>query len=143
MTNVDKDCYLYLYCAGAGPGAEDDSVTIWDIREGRLLRSFDGICAAIDDAIFCDDDRMVLVEKDNGVCWFGLGASTGDMVYTLRRGEAAACIGGKNKSIIGIFTETEVVLYNSATGEQSAVIPNPYKMKFISSVIGKGKRRNV
>jgi hypothetical protein len=132
-----------LYCAGAGPGAEDDSVTIWDIREGRLLRTFDGLCDDIEYAMFCDDDRMVLVQKDSGQCWFGLATSTGDMVYTLRRGDAAACIGGKNKSILGIFTEREVILYNSATGEQSAVIPNSYTFPFISSVIAKGKRRHL
>jgi hypothetical protein len=81
--------------------------------------------------------------------WLGLRSNTGDMVYTLRRERtaiataAAACIGGLNKSILGLFTRTEVILYNSATGEKSAVIPNPYKMAFHTGSIVEGMGRNM
>jgi hypothetical protein len=147
MNNHVKDCNDYVSIFGTG--ADDSSVKIWDIKEGRLLRSFDDLDRWLQYAVFCDDDRIVLVQRkhlDHGANWIGLGTSTGDMVYKLRRESAAACIGGQNKSIFGLFTETEVVLYDSATGEQSAVIPNPYKKKFnassFSPSIAKGKNRH-
>jgi hypothetical protein len=135
-----------LIIFGLGSGAEEDSVNIWDIKAGRLLRSVDGLCDDIDGdidyAIFCDEDRIVLVQRDYGTNWLGFGTSTGDIVYTLRQESASACIGGHKKSVLGLFTETEVVLYDSATGEQSAVIPNPYKKKFHSPSIVQGKSSN-
>jgi hypothetical protein len=140
MTHLLKLCYVPIFYTGE----EDHSVKIWDIKEGRLLRSFDGICDDLECAVFCDDDRIVLVQRDSSTNWLGFGTNTGDMVYTLRRESAAACIGGQDKSIIGLFTETEVVLYDSTTGKQSAVIPHPCKVDFhSSSSIAKGKSRTM
>jgi WD40 repeat protein len=119
-------------------GGEDNSVKTWNIKEGRFIRSFDGILSDIIKVSFCNDDRLILAFSSTEMA--AVKPSNGDVVYTLSTGdrEMLVCVGGDRRSTVGVFSQ-DVVLYDAATGKLSDKLANKYGLTFSETSLESGR----
>lgn len=105
-----------------GADDEEDSVKIWDLREGKLLKSVDGLGRNPTRVQYVVEDSFVLVTYYG--CFTTI-KQTGEKVYTIMNDGGVNVVAGNGKTILCVFTKSEIILYSLRTGDESKKLDYP------------------
>lgn len=105
-------------------GSEDDTIKTWDIIEGHMIKSYDGLGIDPDNVLFIMNDKLIMAHYQQRIKGI---RQAGDVVYTIEvSGTGAAYgVGGKNKSVIAVFENQMAKLYDGETGNHLTTVEHP------------------
>ncbi|XP_041349253.1 NACHT domain- and WD repeat-containing protein 1-like [Gigantopelta aegis] len=109
---LSPDGQIAVTCAG------DKSIKFWNVTEGKLVRSTDGVGDDPGTLHFCCSGKILLV--DFNLFILGYDVKTGVLAYSIDLSDTgkrlfSPC--GKNSSLVGIVFDKDVTFYDAMTGK--------------------------
>ncbi|XP_069135784.1 NACHT domain- and WD repeat-containing protein 1-like isoform X3 [Argopecten irradians] len=126
--DIREDGKLAVSCSDD----DENSVKTWDLVEGKLHKTYDGIGEDPSRVRFVCDGRMILVDYEDS---YIVIRESGEVVFTLNDyigGQSA--VGGHQKTLLALFCDVNVHVYNlEKDGEKMANIANS-SMQFCENI---------
>ncbi|XP_060076014.1 NACHT domain- and WD repeat-containing protein 1-like [Ylistrum balloti] len=98
---------------------DEDSVKTWDLIEGKLLKSYDGIKLNPTQVRYVCNDRHVLVDYADDYIAI---QQSGEIAFSIDNLGGQSAVGGKNKSLLATFCDDTVDVYNMENGDNVATV---------------------
>ncbi|XP_033748500.1 NACHT domain- and WD repeat-containing protein 1-like [Pecten maximus] len=93
---------------------DEDSVKTWDLIDGKLLKSYDGIKLNPCQVRYVCNDKYVLVDYADD--YIALQES-GEVAFSIDNIGGQSAVGGKNKTLLATFCDNTVDVYKMENGE--------------------------
>ena len=116
---------MTFICYYSEIGGDDDAVILWDVKEGRLIHSLEGLGSKAQSVAFCCKDRLLLASFTTKLV--AIDCKTIYVRYTIDIKDAYVpyCVGGDDRKILGIFYERTVSIYDADNGTKLDTIEPP------------------
>ncbi|XP_069135457.1 NACHT and WD repeat domain-containing protein 2-like [Argopecten irradians] len=93
---------------------DEDSVKTWDLIDGKLLKSYDGIKLNPCQVRYVYNDKYILVDyADDYIALQG----SGEIAFAIDNIGGQSAVGGKNKTLFATFCENTIDVYNMENGD--------------------------
>lgn len=98
----------------------------WDVSQGRLIRSIDGIGIGFLNALICANEKIVLIflerkiqaiSFDNGALKYSINERTNKF--------SCNCVAGPKKNQLAIGKDTSIQLYDTVSGTALELLTHP------------------
>ncbi|OWF44315.1 NACHT domain- and WD repeat-containing protein 1-like [Mizuhopecten yessoensis] len=93
---------------------DEDSVKTWDLTEGKLLKSYDGIKLNPSQVRYVCNDKYILVDYDDDYIAI---QESGEVASSIENIGGQSAVGGKNNTLLATFCDDTVDVYNVENGE--------------------------
>ncbi|OWF44316.1 NACHT domain- and WD repeat-containing protein 1-like [Mizuhopecten yessoensis] len=93
---------------------DEDSVKTWDLTEGKLLKSYDGIKLNPSQVRYVCNDKYILVDYDDDYIAI---QESGEVAFSIDNIGGQSAVGGKNNTLLATFCDDTVDVYNVENGE--------------------------
>ncbi|XP_033746932.1 NACHT domain- and WD repeat-containing protein 1-like [Pecten maximus] len=112
---------------------DENSVKTWDLVEGKLHKSYDGIDEDPSRVRFVCNDQMILVDYENS---YIVLRESGEVVFSINEGIGCqSAVGGIGKALLALFCDVTVHVYNLENGESVAKFENSdYSKQFCENM---------
>lgn len=111
------------------PGADDETVRIWDLQHDRELKTIDGIDEP-QIVLFGCEDKKIIIQAMCQILILDHPSWEQEYIIESEAGTPMFCVAGKDKSILVEFHEDSCKLYDLKTRENTENVQHSKKIMF-------------
>lgn len=116
----------------------DSSIRLWDVKNGKLIKSIENIAQRAIRIFFISNDNIILVHLYHK---FVALRETGEVVYTIPTASERVlfCPASKGRDIFLVFQNNTIECYDAQSGKKTDTITCPEGVRFSETGVAVGE----